>query len=96
MTNVKTQAAHGCLPDAAPTGAINVELRLILSRHGSLHHGQGALAVAQRVDAGLKVRWENQIASQSRKTSGFLTFYPRVRPLQAEEGVTDKDIAVKC
>ena len=36
------------LPDAAPTGATSVKLRLILLRRGGLHHGQGVPAGPQR------------------------------------------------
>ena len=38
----RSDSANG-LPDAAPTGAIRVEPRFILQRHGGLHHAQGAL-----------------------------------------------------
>jgi hypothetical protein len=38
----------GRLPDAAPTGAIRVELQFILLRQGGLHHDQGVPEGRQR------------------------------------------------
>ena len=39
---------YPAIPDAAATGAINVELRLILQCQGALHHAQGVPAGPQR------------------------------------------------